>query len=114
MSADRELLALAAKAIGWTITGWNHQRAGAEVAVLDDGGYWQPLLENGITDCDGDALRLAAKLDFKVCTTGYGPYVASESGEILAAHPECTASEKLPAIRRQIVRAAAEIGKAMP
>src|SRR5574343_177321 len=59
---DRELLELAAKAIGRRITGWNQQH-GVEVAVLDDGSFWQPLSENHITDCMGDALRLAVKLN---------------------------------------------------
>lgn len=58
---DRRLLLLAAKAAGYTIIGWNDLNE-ADVAVLSDGSYWQPLIKNHITDHMGDALRLAVKL----------------------------------------------------
>ena len=58
---DRRLLLLAAKAAGYTIIGWNDLNE-ADVAVLSDGTYWQPLIKNHITDHMGDALRLAVKL----------------------------------------------------
>lgn len=49
MSTDRELLELAAKAVGKRVTGWNTAQ-GEVVAVLEDGSFWQPLHSNRITD----------------------------------------------------------------
>lgn len=108
---DRELLELAAEAMGHRITGWNTQR-GAEVAVLDDHSYWQPLLENGITDCMGDALRLAVKLNLTVQCSFASVWVESAAPklEIVENHNN---KEAAAATRRAIVRAAAEIGKEM-
>lgn len=73
---DRELLELAAKAAGLSITGWN-KRNSQHVAVLSDGSYWQPLLENSITDTDGDALRLAACLEIVVDTYNHRAALSS-------------------------------------
>ena len=67
---DRELLEAAAKADGKIIIGWNSQHGGAEVAVLADGSFWQPLHENHLTDCMGDALRLAVRLFLFVIVEG--------------------------------------------
>lgn len=58
---DREILELAAKAAGYKILGWNDQH-GVDVAILVDGSFWQPLIENKLTDRMGDAMRLAMKL----------------------------------------------------
>lgn len=119
MSTDRELLELAAKAIGCLVTGWNTAQSEV-VAVLDDGSFWQPLHKNRITDCDGDALRLAVKLrinlehmvtmggaDFGINTwpRGRGDCGVSEDGDL---------SDYEAATRRAIVRAAAEIGRQLP
>lgn len=112
---DRELLELAANAAGKVITGWN-TRYGVDVAVLDDGSYWQPLLNNSITDTDGDALRLAVALRIniwlektltivEVCSDGDSPNLVKKE--------YCDAETQMAATRRAIVRAAAEIGKAM-
>jgi hypothetical protein len=126
---DHELLRLAAKASGRVIAQWN-RRGGEYVAVLSDGTYWQPLLVNGITDCDGDAARLAVQLDI-------WPYLSSEGrigvwrmhadGKMRdipgvdgcwfgGIHPVFKPMEatKEAATRRAVVRAAAEIGKGMP
>lgn len=62
---DRELLEAAAEAAGMKVTGWNTQQ-GEEVAVLDDGSFWQPLHMNRITNADGDAFRLAVKLGIQI------------------------------------------------
>lgn len=112
MSTDRELLELAAKAVGKRVTGWNTAQ-GEVVAVLEDGSFWQPLHSNRITDSDGDALRLAVKLQIDVdqygdCVVGWfnGCYIGT--GRI----PYGT--DPYAATRRAIVRAAAEIGNAMP
>jgi hypothetical protein len=89
--SDRELLMLAAKAAG---IGWPQP-------------VWNPLTD------DGDALRLAVKLRFDVCTSdGIGCVGDARSVEWLAHENLGTAPGA--AIRRAIVRAAAEIGKQQP
>lgn len=97
---DHELLEFAAKA------------AGFEVSVNDIGGCWRndgsriwpkwnPL------DNDGDALRLAVKLDLSLFRLGSYPaaQVRTDDGETFFSDT---------CIRRAIVSAAAEIGKSMP
>lgn len=123
--SDKELLKLAAKAACIQIgryaeliddyySEWNGQSA----YELTTGGYWNPLED------DGDALRLAASLNLCVCFTlaeanptfgtamvGYSPL---ENKVPIATERYSEPSEKLAATRRAIVKAAAEIGKAMP
>lgn len=92
---DTRLLEDAARAIGRKITAWNSQHWVA-VAILDDGSFWQPLLENHITDCMGDALRLAVKLFlWEAVRDGY-QHVDSDN-------------DFCAATRRAIVRAAAAL-----
>jgi len=116
MNNDRELLELAAKAIGRRIAGWNQQH-GVEVAVLDDGSFWQPLSENHITDCMGDALRLAVKL--RLSTEQFFSNVVAVAEDGIIHHhlrEPCKGTnyeDRLRATRRAIVRAAAEIGRGM-
>jgi hypothetical protein len=107
VSADRELLELAAKA------------AGIDLHVQDDGstGYysdwrgmpqweaWNPLAD------DGDALRLAVKLGMalNVCKRMQGDdYTVVLGGGGREEH----GSDEFAATRRAIVRAAAEICRA--
>ena len=98
MSADRELLELAAKAAGLEL--WTH--ADGEWYLPDPRRRWNPLTD------DGDALRLAVRLGLWV---HIGKYHTAIEGN----HIEETArrGDSLAATRRAIVRAAAEIGKAM-
>jgi hypothetical protein len=101
---DRELLEAAARAYGRVITAWNDSHD-VPVAVLDDGSYWQPLHNNHVTDCLGDALRLAVKLRMTIdfndtgVFAGAGNAFADESG--YDTHDT----------RRAIVRAAAAMVK---
>lgn len=97
---DKELLELAAKAAGI-----NLQWMGGPVAVRDGVVItaWNPLFD------DGDALRLAVKLEINVLRS---------AGEAGARHPsikgwviEDASRDPYAATRRAIVRAAAEIGK---
>ena len=118
MSADRELLELAAKAAGlddaeWQdMEGWGEVRHGFSHAMwsktLNEAcgtGYWNPLID------DGDAFRLAVKLNLAI---------SIEEGQSLAHHEHVIAGNPVQhngrypyaATRRAIVRAAAEIGKA--
>ncbi|AXH75202.1 MAG: hypothetical protein [Caudoviricetes sp.] len=108
-SSDRELLELAAKAIGINVR-WH------------DGGYYGPTMEimeceaggspwNPLTD-DGDAFRLMLALqidvsfwreDDSVCVSIHQNLIATAVGAIGDIE-----------LRRAIVRAAAEIGRSMP
>lgn len=117
---DRELLELAAKAAGikkpvlQDMRGWGEARYGLSEAIYDEEReeYWNPLAE------DGDALRLAVKLGITV-----GPESPDVIGQSLcrASWNNRTMSlgeygdgDPSKATRRAIVRAAAEIGRAMP
>ena len=128
---DRELLELAAKAAGITNLQWesdgsmqnrmNRLTIPYECQGMMTGIDWNPLRD------DGDALRLAVKLDFEV-TQGddEGPCAwvnyfmkgsvrwLSLSEQHTKKRNKATEAEKQAATRRAIVRAAAEIGKAMP
>ena len=96
---DREMLELAAKAAVLTID-THHVDGGAfvwegEMGESDWNPQWNPLAN------DGDALRLAVKLELHNAVRDGYQHLDSD-GDIYAA------------TRRAIVRAAAEIGKAMP
>lgn len=110
---DKELLEMAARAAG---VSYDKEASGPH---LKSGAFWglwlviegepyegQRRYWNPLTD-DGDSLRLATKLLLdvspSVCRVGNTWY--SEDARI---------NGLLPATRRAIVRAAAEIGKAMP
>ena len=108
--SDRELLELAAKAAGYEIIGWE-MTCGVEVAILSDLSRWQPMSANEATDCMGDALRLAVKLDLIVNTHGSHVQVSYPFDTPLAF--EKIGDDPCAATRLAIVRAAAEIGKQM-
>lgn len=121
---DKELLELAAKAVGLHVKAnrvdeddkFTHLVVGQKFTLEKI--YWNPLTD------DGDAIRLAASLNLCVCFTlaeanppwgtamvGYSPW---ENKVPIATERYSEPSEKLAATRRAIVMAAAEIGKAMP
>jgi hypothetical protein len=100
---DRELLEAAAKAAGmnieWQPCGWAHNN--------ETGCEWNPLTD------DGDALRLAVKLNIWPVRQYRRPAIVVQNG---AAYFDELADEPIgddpyAATRRAIVRAAAEIGK---
>lgn len=100
---DRELLELAAKAAGYTAF------PGHAAQILDSG--WNPLTD------DGDALRLAFALGMSVdagaCMIDYAvPDADDEELETLETL-EFEHGGDIANLRRAIVRAAAEIGRAM-
>ena len=99
LMTDRKMLELAAKAAGIRITGWDHQ-----LAILDDGSFWQPLYNTLKTDCMGDALRLAVKLGLLYSPEFFHFLSLERFGN--QDKDDCCAH------RRAIVRAAAEISKA--
>ena len=107
---DRELLEAAAKAAGLEGYEYMEFHGGCEMA-FDPGGshseYWNPLTS------DGDALRLAVKLE--MCF-GIAPHRVALDKISLAIAPGGTEvsikhnDDPYAATRRAIVRAAAEIG----
>jgi hypothetical protein len=110
---DRELLDLAAKAIGQKIVGIAQAGFSDSAKIigvfLDDGkDSWNPLED------DGDALRLAVQMHFAievgVMSTSVDGLLDRDKGIAIELHGE----DPRAATRRAIVRAAAEIGKAMP
>lgn len=105
---DKELLELAAKAAGIEIEWY---APNVEVWDFAQVPNWNPLTD------DGDALRLAVKLNLIV--GAYGSYAsvcrtfapkANYPDEITVWHSEVN-NDPYAATRRAIVRAAAEIGK---
>lgn len=119
--SDRELLELAAKAAG--IVGAWHER-GQCIHVTNCAGmsdtWWRPLTD------DGDALRLAVKLYIDIrfhwdgCEDQYNEVEAYTHGagkdatEEIGFYERDGQIDEDAATRRAIVRAAAEIGRAMP
>ena len=92
---DRELLEMAAKSIGLTLR-YNY------LGGRDANQPWNPLED------DGDALRLAVKLNMKL------EKVVSCLGSAWVADGRCmesVGSDQMASVRRAIVRAAASIGE---
>lgn len=104
MNSDKELLEWAAKAAGMVL--WRDPET--------DSDYWGDASEkyicsvwNPLTD-DGDALRLAVKLELNVYCCEMQP-----GADGVSNHQERANGDPYSATRRVIVRAAAEIGKTM-
>jgi hypothetical protein len=129
---DRELLELAAKAAGWTWWQsrhgyWNIKGPDCEELAACCGWFKfdsytgsnlaeptpaDALIEVGFNplEDDSDALRLAVKLFFTVgVEDGFTEVLTGSGREITESHN----GDALAATRRAIVRAAAEIGRAM-
>ena len=105
---DREMLEMAAKAAGIDIS---------RMTYMEDNYFygnhikWAPLTD------DGDALRLAVKLDFRIDVDKDRAWAAVMTPRHLGIDSILETNENgdpYAATRRAIVRAAAEIGKAMP
>lgn len=107
---DKELLEYAAKAAGITYHSYiNDPIMGTGINIGDvDVPLWNPLIN------DGDALRLAVDLELEICRPsfkcGFVFVWLDHKGDFLE---EKEGKDKYAATRRAIVRAAAEIGKAM-
>ena len=102
---DRELLELAAKGAGITV-GFRNSGMCVRKTAHSVGPAWNPLAHNG------DALHLAATLGLCIRFIGgrtavVGPFIHGPSAT------EDHGENAISATRRAIVRAAAEIGKAM-
>jgi hypothetical protein len=110
---DRELLELAAKAVGLSLEQGPGSPPEKCFGACWDGhtwDYWNPL------DDDGDALRLAVKLDFRIDIDkerAWTAVYANRSYNIDTVLEANDNNDPYAATRRAIVRAAAEIGRAM-
>ena len=95
---DRELLELAAKAIG---------KSYVDGDSWDEGAGWNPLTD------DGDALRLAVKLGIGVHFNVYRKEDCAIAGSDGSYQEQKLCDDPYAATRRAIVRAAADIGRGM-
>jgi hypothetical protein len=108
---DKELLELAAKSAGYVITNWDYKdlyHGWMPVRRIDNENGWETTGWNPLTD-DGDALRLAVKLKMTIHIDGNLTDVQTGMEFSTEAHFD----DPYAAIRRAIVRAAAEIGKTL-
>jgi hypothetical protein len=103
--SDRELLELAAKAAGIRINYWVYDNDDDSPSVLESGGIWNPLTD------DGDALRLAVKLGLTVSQLMNNREVEVNDYDETVFVNEFHEPGPCAATRRAIVRAAAEIGR---
>ena len=103
---DRELLELAAKAVGLPECGW----MGPAFMYVKDNTFtdWNPLTD------DGDALRLAVVLKMRIGINSIpvGYVVVMSDDPLRKDTHELIGDDPYAATRRAITRAAAEIGKA--
>ncbi|MGX5662193.1 hypothetical protein [Diaphorobacter nitroreducens] len=107
VETDRELLKFAAKAAGRSlITGHPDDQRGLFTTM----GWWNPLTN------DGDAFRLFVKLRLLVDVPGKheDQHIAVISSGAHGGAMEHAGDDFVAATRRAIVRAAAQIGRAMP
>jgi len=103
MNNDRELLERAAKAAG--IDYYNQDSFGN--IHEKKGGTWNPLTD------DGDALRLAVKLGLALVVGNIDGVIAVQSEQLPDVITAELTDDPYAATRRAIVRAAAEIGRAL-
>ena len=103
MKTDRELLELAARAAGYTLTEGSR---GYDEFKCKGGVKWNPLTD------DGDALRLAASMRLDVRIDNAAVFVGRFHDEPTTCE-KVTADGHANAARRAIVRAAAAIGESM-
>lgn len=113
--SDRELLELAAKAAGLSWDSYGIRGDGNWWNGSDYFESWDPL------DDDGDAFRLAAKLDLSIVTSwGFDGKPSGSVGVMLGSIDDLRLTsvkhdgDPCDAWRRSIVIAAAEIGKRKP
>ena len=100
---DRELLELAAKAAGIELRWHPDGTAYSDSRCKDYWGVWNPIAD------DGDALRLAVKL--KLLIDGCSNCAQTMEQDFGWFYGK---GDEYAATRRAIVRAAAEIGNAIP
>lgn len=123
MKTDRELLDLAALAAGLV---YEHPGFAYPTRFKEQVATWHPVTSgrdqfehipltiwNPLAD-DGDAMRLATNLDMSVEISDHEESTYAYAGSVPRVYAmENWCGDKQKATRRAIVRAAAEIGKAM-
>ena len=116
---DREMLELAAKAAEWQLCGYSwigENEDDDECEILESAFVkthpeqelatkWNPLTD------DGDALRLAVKLELEVSLGQFGTIIYPRHGKVEEIGED--GCDEMALCRRAITRAAAEIGKEM-
>lgn len=113
---DRELLEAAARAAGKNLISGHPDDPRGVFTTL---GWWNPLTD------DGDALRLACKLNLRVdcyddqveTMDGCEPYKIGRetfTNNFVTIEPLQPGDDKMAAVRRSIVRAAAAMAKSTP
>ncbi len=125
MITDRELLELAAKAAGVRHVVYSNGYSGALGLMQLDLADRQTIAWSPLAD-DGDALRLAVRLEVELTFSTARKTVYAQTKHLLGISKDGEASyqaheyfkepygqDKDAATRRSIVRAAAEIGKGM-
>lgn len=119
MYSDRELLALAAKAAGLQLCGysWIGENEGDDECEVLESAFvklhpeqelaskWNPLTD------DGDALRLAVKLELEVSLGQFGTIIYPRHGKVEEIGED--GCDEMALCRRAITRAAAAIGEPM-
>lgn len=119
MSTDRELVALAAKAASIELSEWDDEHhqwyrvADDPEKVRQTGNGYGSAVFDPLGD-DGDALRLAVRLGIQIWRRPSGVEGVHNGSVLTRPQTEPLAPDPYAATRRAIVRAAAEIGKAMP
>ena len=107
---DKELLELAARAVGQKVVRKVECSGGFELVELSSGLRWNPLED------DGAALRLAVRLNIEFACFDDSQKVNAGVWSEDSKPYDCMTpynGDKQAATRRAIVRAAAEIGKSM-
>lgn len=104
---DRELLILAASALGRDLE-WCKDFTGAEYCYFtNDTRYWNPL------ESDGDAFRMAVTLNIDISPVHFGDAASAKArhGKWVYVPYKHHAGDRLAATRSAIVIAAARAGK---
>ena len=113
---DRELLELAAKAAGHEVARWTDD--GTALLLVGIQAPWNSLHENPHSDCMGDALRLAVRLNMELCRSKLNeprPWVSAVIRNTMFHGAEDIGADPDAATRRAITRAAAAtIGRTAP
>ena len=104
---DKELLELAAKSAGYDVKPHQNHAVSSNLVFIFKGKNWNPLTD------DGDALRLAVKLNLSICTGPCQSSATSIDGALYGFFPkeDSIYQCQYAATRRAIVRAAAAIGE---
>ena len=108
---DNKLIELAARAVGPKVVRKVECSGGFELVELSSGLRWNPLED------DGAALRLAVRLNIEFACFDDSQKVNAGVWSEDSKPYDCMTpynGDKQAATRRAIVRAAAEIGRAMP